>query len=209
MADNQDLYLEQLRRQGNQLSYLADGKWLPARARSETFFVRGQRPLREVMYDTRHGTLLAQPDNARLGLALNLPQFKGDRSLDALFDLTRAKNVERAFDSTREVTAAALNFVFAEPEHIGWQVSGRYPNRREGQGLLPSPGWDGRYDWDAMPTRCCTPTTRTHLPAGSATPTSAACREAMACSCPAPGITRNALSAWPSWPAMAATTAAA
>ncbi|MFP3374454.1 penicillin acylase family protein, partial [Pseudomonas sp. SIMBA_068] len=79
--------------------------------RSETFFVRGQRPLREVMYDTRHGTLLAQPDNASLGLALNLPQFKGDRSLDALFDLTRARNVERAFDSTREVTAAALNFV--------------------------------------------------------------------------------------------------
>ncbi|MBC3495197.1 penicillin acylase family protein [Pseudomonas sp. SWRI100] len=148
MADNQDLYLEQLRRQGNQLSYLADGKWLPARARSETFFVRGQRPLREVMYDTRHGTLLAQPASASLGLALNLPHFKGDRSLDALFDLTRAKTVERAFDSTREVAAAALNFVFAEPEHIGWQVSGRYPNRREGQGLLPSPGWDGRYDWD-------------------------------------------------------------
>ncbi|MFJ4432158.1 penicillin acylase family protein [Pseudomonas sp. NPDC089395] len=150
MADNQDLYLEQLRHQGSQLSYLADGKWQPARARSETFFVRGQRPLREVMYDTRHGTLLAQPGNAGLGLALNLPQLKGDRSLDALFDLTRAKTVERAFDSTREVAAAALNFVFAEPEHIGWQVSGRYPNRREGQGLLPSPGWDGRYDWDGF-----------------------------------------------------------
>ena len=150
MADNQDLYLEQLRHQGGQVSYLADGKWLPARARSETFFVRGQRPLREVMYDTRHGTLLAQPGNASLGLALNLPQFKEERSLDALFDLTRAQSVERAFDSTREVTAAALNFVFAEPEHIGWQVSGRYPNRREGQGLLPSPGWDGRYDWDGF-----------------------------------------------------------
>ena len=148
MADNQDLFLEHLRRQGNQLSYLADGKWLPARARTETFLVRGQRPQREVMYETRHGTLLAQPPGASLGLALNLPQFKGDRSLDALFDLTRAKTVERAFDSTREVTAAALNFVFAEPGHIAWQVSGRYPNRREGQGLLPSPGWDGRYDWD-------------------------------------------------------------
>jgi acyl-homoserine-lactone acylase len=148
MADNQDLYLEQLRHAGSQVSYLADGKWLAARARSETFFVRGQRPQREVMYDTRHGTLLPQAGNPSLGLALSLPQLKGDRSLDALFDLTRAQNVERAFDSTREVASAALNFVFAEPEHIGWQVSGRYPNRREGQGLLPSPGWDGRYDWD-------------------------------------------------------------
>lgn len=146
MADNQDLFLEQVRRQGSQLSYLADGKWQQARARNETFFVRGQRPQREVMYDTRHGTLL--PGHGSLALALHLPQLKEDRSLDALFDLTRAQNIERAFDSTREVTAAALNFVFAEPQHIGWQVSGRYPNRREGQGLLPSPGWDGRYDWD-------------------------------------------------------------
>lgn len=148
MADNQDLYLEQLRRQGNQLTYLADGKWLPARARTETFFVKGQAPVREVLYDTRHGTLLGQPGNNGLGLALHLPQLKSDRSLDALFDLTRAGSVEKAFDSTREVAAAALNFVFAEPEHIGWQVSGRYPNRRDGQGLLPSPGWEGRYDWD-------------------------------------------------------------
>ncbi|PYC17334.1 penicillin acylase family protein [Pseudomonas mosselii] len=146
MADNQDLFLEQVRRQGSQLTYLADGKWQQARARNETFFVRGQRPQREVMYDTRHGTLL--PGHGSLALALHLPQLKEDRSLDALFDLTRAQNIERAFDSTREVTAAALNFVFAEPQHIGWQVSGRYPNRREGQGLLPSPGWDGRYDWD-------------------------------------------------------------
>ncbi|MGN8261442.1 penicillin acylase family protein [Pseudomonas sp. SMSB3] len=148
MADNQDLYLEQLRHAGNQVSYLADGKWLAARARNETFLVRGQRPQREVMYDTRHGTLLGDTRGASLGLALSLPQLQGERSLDALFDLTRAQNLERAFDSTREVASAALNFVFAEPEHIGWQVSGRYPNRREGQGLLPSPGWDGRYDWD-------------------------------------------------------------
>ncbi|WP_460418324.1 penicillin acylase family protein [Pseudomonas sp. microsymbiont 2] len=146
MADNQDLFLEQVRRQGSQLTYLVDGKWQQARARNETFFVRGQRPQREVMYDTRHGSLL--PGHGSLALALQLPQSKGDRSLDALFDLTRASNIERAFDSTREVGAAALNFVFAEPGHIGWQVSGRYPNRREGQGLLPSPGWDGRYDWD-------------------------------------------------------------
>ncbi|WP_028695365.1 penicillin acylase family protein [Pseudomonas cremoricolorata] len=148
MADNQDLFLEQVRRQGNQLTYLADGKWLPARARNETFFVKGERPVREVLYDTRHGTLLGQPGSNGLALALYLPSLKDDRSLDALFDLTRASSVEKAFDSTREVAAAALNFVFAEPQHIAWQVSGRYPNRREGQGLLPSPGWDGRYDWD-------------------------------------------------------------
>ncbi|CAI8753640.1 Acyl-homoserine lactone acylase QuiP [Pseudomonas donghuensis] len=148
MADNQDLFLEKLRKEGNRLMYQADGKWLPAQARNETFFIKGQRPLRETLYDTRHGTLLGQPQNASLGLALRMPEFKGDQSLDAFFNLSRAQKVEHAFDNTREIGAAALNFVFADASNIGWQVSGRFPNRREGQGLLPSPGWDGRYDWD-------------------------------------------------------------
>ena len=38
--------------------------------------------------------------------------------------------------------------IFADASNIGWQVTGRFPNRREGEGLLPSPGWDTRFDWD-------------------------------------------------------------
>lgn len=209
MADNQDLFLEQLRRQGSQLSYLADGKWLPARARSETYFVRGQRPVREVMYDTRHGTLLAQPENASLGLALNLPQFKGDRSLDALFDLTRAKNVERAFDSTREVTAAAVNFVLPSLSTSAGKSVAATPIAAKARACCPRRAGTGVTTGTAMPTRCCTRTTRTHPRAGSAMPTSAACRAAMACSCPAPGTTPSVPNDWHSWPATVATTVAA
>ena len=58
MADNQDLFLEKVRREGNRLLYLADGKWLPATARQETFFIKGQRPIRETLFETRHGPLL-------------------------------------------------------------------------------------------------------------------------------------------------------
>jgi acyl-homoserine-lactone acylase len=42
----------------------------------------------------------------------------------------------------------ALNLVYADAQHIAWQVSGRFPNRRQGRGLLPSPGWDKRFAWD-------------------------------------------------------------
>lgn len=49
MGDNQDLYLEQVRREGSRLMYLADGKWLPARERHETYFVKGERPIRETI----------------------------------------------------------------------------------------------------------------------------------------------------------------
>ncbi|MGU2530814.1 acyl-homoserine-lactone acylase QuiP, partial [Pseudomonas aeruginosa] len=154
------LYLEQLRRQGNRLYYLADGKWQPTRERQETFFIKGQRPIREVIHETRHGPLLNSalgerknilqplPLKSGYGLAYRSIQQEADKTLDGFFDLSRAKTIEQAFDATREIRAMPLNIVFADEKHIGWQVTGRYPNRKEGRGLLPSPGWDGRYDWD-------------------------------------------------------------
>ena len=154
MGDNQDVFLEKLKRQGSSLYYMANGKWLPATVRNETFFVKGQRPIREVIYETRHGPLLnstlGSPNalNSSLGLALQTPDLQGDKTLDAFFDLSRAQNSEKASDASREIRAVALNLLYADANHIGWQVTGLYPNRREGLGLFPSPGWDGRYDWE-------------------------------------------------------------
>ncbi|MFG0379533.1 penicillin acylase family protein [Pseudomonas sp. zbq_18] len=160
MSDNQDLYLEKVKQEGGRLYYLADGKWQPARERQETFFIRGQRPIRETIWETRHGPLLNSalgerkmplqplPFTSGYGLALRTIQNEADRSIDAFFDLSRAQSVEQAFEATRDVRAMALNIVFADVRHIGWQVTGRYPNRKQGTGLVPSPGWDGAYEWD-------------------------------------------------------------
>jgi acyl-homoserine-lactone acylase len=160
MGDNQDLFLEKVKREGGRLYYQANGKWQPARERQETFFIKGQRPIRETVYETRNGPLLNSALGERksplqplqmssgYGLALRSIQGEADRSIDAFFDLSRAQSVEQAFEATREVRAMALNMVFADAQHIGWQVTGRYPNRKQGTGLVPSPGWDGAYDWD-------------------------------------------------------------
>ena len=152
-GDSQDLFLEKLKRQGNALYYEADGKWLPASVRNETYFIKGQRSIRETVFETRHGPLLNSalgdtPLAGGYGLALQMPSLKDDKSLDAFFDLSRAQNAEKASDASREIRAIALNLVFADASNIGWQVTGRYPNRREGEGLFPSPGWDSRFDWD-------------------------------------------------------------
>ena len=162
MGDNQDLFLEKIKRENGRLMYLADGKWLPAQQRQETFFIKGQRPIRETLYETRHGPLLNSALGERkhmlqplqlssgYGLALQTTQFEADKTLDAFFDLSRAQSVEQAFEATREVRAMPLNVVFADARHIGWQVTGRFPNRRAGLGLMPSPGWDSQYDWDGF-----------------------------------------------------------
>ena len=100
MGDNQDLYLEQVRREGSRLMYLADGKWLPARERHETYFVKGERPIRETIFETRNGPLLNSVLGERkhplqplqlgsgYGLALKTTQLEADRTLDAFFDLS-------------------------------------------------------------------------------------------------------------------------
>ncbi|UZE24976.1 penicillin acylase family protein [Pseudomonas sp. B21-056] len=151
-GDNQDLFLEKIRRQGSGLSYEVNGKWQPAMVRNETYFVKGQRSIREAVYETRHGPLLNSVQGPAMangfGLALQTPSLTDDKTLDAFFDLSRAQSAEKASDASREIRAMAVNLVFADASHIGWQVTGRYPNRREGEGLLPSPGWDGRYDWE-------------------------------------------------------------
>lgn len=162
MGDNQDVFLEKLKRENNTLLYMVDGKWQPAIVRNETFFIKGERPVRETVYETRHGPLLnsalgersspQQPVqlNSGFGLALQTPDFKDDKSMDAFFNLSRAQNVEKASDAIREIRAMALNMVFADAQNVSWQVTGHFPNRREGLGLLPSPGWDSRYDWDGF-----------------------------------------------------------
>ncbi|OEC37229.1 acyl-homoserine-lactone acylase [Pseudomonas cuatrocienegasensis] len=162
MGDNQDLFLERVKREGNRLLYQADGKWVAARERQETFFIKGERPIRETLYETRNGPLLNSVLGARkhplqplqmqsgYGLALKTTQFEADSSLDAFFDLSRAQSVDEAFEATREVRAMPLNIVFADAQHIGWQVTGRFPNRKAGLGLVPSPGWDGQYGWDGF-----------------------------------------------------------
>lgn len=160
MGDNQDVFLERVKRENGVLMYQADGKWLRATARNETFFIKGQKPVRDVVYETRHGPLLNTALGERklgmqpaafasgYGLALQMPDLKDDQSLDAFFNLSRAQSVDKAFDSARAIRAVALNMVFADANDIGWQVTGRYPNRKDGKGQIPSPGWDSRYDWD-------------------------------------------------------------
>lgn len=154
MGDNQDLFVERVKSEAGRVLYQSNGKWLPARVRQETFLAKGQRPLREAVYETGHGALLNDlaglSASGGYGLALQLPDLTEDKSLDALFDLSRASNVEKASDASRQIRAVATNLLFADANSIGWQVTGRFPNRLEGKGMLPSPGWDGRYDWDGL-----------------------------------------------------------
>ncbi len=161
MADNQDVYLEQLRSINGSLHYLYRNQWLPCTTRSETFRIRGGKAVTETFLATRHGVLLNRalqsPPKSDLnspqlelayGIALQKASFEPDRSADAFLDLSRSQSVAEALPHARQIRVTGLNLLLADRDNIAWQVTGRYPKRKQGLGLLPSPGWSGDYDWD-------------------------------------------------------------
>ncbi len=163
MADAQDLFLEQLRDIDGQLHYLADGEWLPVTEREEVFKVQGGDTVTHTVRSTRHGPLLESVLNAppispvvpprladsmaRYGLAFSWTASQADTTMDAMFALGRSQSLAEAREHIRGVRFIHLNMVMADQDAAGWQVTGRYPLRKQGTGQFPSPGWDGVYDW--------------------------------------------------------------
>ncbi|MEW9897187.1 penicillin acylase family protein [Chitinivorax sp. PXF-14] len=160
MADNQDVFLEQIKQIDGKPHYLYQGQWLPCTARTERYRMKGGKAVDETVYETRHGPLLngvlsrppmhdllAREVRSGYGIAIQSAAFEADKSLDAFFALNRAQSVAEAQPILRQVRAIELNMVFGDREHIGWQVTGRYPLRAKGRGQLPSPGWNGEYEW--------------------------------------------------------------
>ncbi|HOS97795.1 MAG TPA: penicillin acylase family protein, partial [Deltaproteobacteria bacterium] len=164
MADNQDLFLEQLQVKDGRLHYLSEGQWTPTTERTETFRVRGRDPVTRVIRETNHGPLLNEalrndptqffqpvPLDLPYGVALQWAALSGnDKTFDSFFALNSARSVDEAFAQVKSIRSIALNMVFADRNSIGWQVTGNYPLRKKGTGFLPSPGWTGEYDWTGL-----------------------------------------------------------
>lgn len=161
MADNQDLFLEQLRNVNGKLHFLYKGEWLPVIEHQEIFNIKGKPPVARTFRETVHGPLLnealqAEPIHVILPASVDLPYgvalsrtvpAADDNSMNAFFQLSFAHSVEDAIPLIKQIRAIPLNMVFADKDHIAWQVIGNYPVRAKGRGLMPSPGWTGVYDW--------------------------------------------------------------
>ncbi len=155
--DTQDLYLERVN-PDNRREYQVPGGWATFETRVEVIKVRFGADRRILVRSTRHGPVM--PDNSAFGraapdgyvIALAWTALApDDTTIDALFGINQAKN-------SSDIKAAALrfvtpmqNFVYADDSgHIGLVLPGRVPIRSKGndtRGLVPAPGWDGRYDW--------------------------------------------------------------
>jgi penicillin G amidase len=158
-VDAQDVYVEDVRgdtvRQGD--------RYVPLQVITEEIQVRGEdQPKTIRIRSSRHGPLLSDvdqrlqqvstsrpgPNPADYAVALSWTGLQPGRSMDALMAIDRAQNFGEFREAAALLTAPSQNLIYADTDgNIGYQLSGTVPDRRTGDGMKPSPGWDTDYDW--------------------------------------------------------------
>ncbi|MFI8521453.1 penicillin acylase family protein [Streptomyces sp. NPDC085481] len=163
-ADVTDLYLEKVGDDG----YVVDGKVKPFTVRDEIIKVAGGGDRKITIRSTDNGPLLsdrssdlekvgqkapvgnAAPDRGTgYGVSLRWTALQPGKSMDAVFELNRAKDFKTFRAAAEHFEVPSQNLIYADTAgHIGYQAPGRIPVRAKGyDGTLPAPGWDSSYDW--------------------------------------------------------------
>ncbi|MZD10617.1 penicillin acylase family protein [Streptomyces sp. SID5785] len=162
-ADVTDLYLEKFSGDG----YLYDDRTMPFTTRKEVIKVAGGSDKTITIRETNNGPLLSDrndelvkvgkkapvgtnaPDRGDgYGIALRWTALDPGNTMDAVFGIDRAENWSDFRKAAADFQVPSQNLTYADTEgHIGYQLPGRIPVRGEGDGSLPSPGWDAKYRW--------------------------------------------------------------
>jgi penicillin amidase len=166
--DVQDLYLERLHPADDNQAQTADGGWARLKTFDETIKVRGKADVVLRVRESRHGPLISDAgisddllgNKARSAYAIAMRWTALDADADMIsvaLAMNRATDVASFIEAAKGWVAPMQNMVVADRAgHIGYIAPGRVPLRKASndlRGLVPSPGWDARYDWDGwVPT---------------------------------------------------------
>ncbi|MCX4973742.1 penicillin acylase family protein [Streptomyces sp. NBC_00620] len=162
-VDVTDLYLEKLTGDG----YQVDGKVKPFTTRKETIKVAGGDSKTIVVRETDNGPLVsdrndelvkvgekatvdsAAPDRGDgYGISLRWTALDPGNSMDAVFELDKASNWTEFRNASASFDVPSQNLIYADTKgNIGYQLPGKIPTRGKGDGSLPAPGWDSKYNW--------------------------------------------------------------
>ncbi|MFE7353833.1 penicillin acylase family protein [Streptomyces sp. NPDC057543] len=166
-ADVTDLFLEKVSGDG----YLYDGKVKPFTVREETIKVAGGKSRHITVRETNNGPLVsdrsselekvgqkapvanAAPDRADgYAVALKWTALDPGHSMDAVFELNRAKDFPSFRKAAEHFEVPSQNLIYADTKNnIGYQAPGKIPVRVQGDGTMPSPGWSSAYGWKKDP----------------------------------------------------------
>lgn len=163
-ADVTDLFLEKVSGEG----YQYDGRTEPFVTREETIKVAGGKDRHITVRETNNGPVVSDrsgelekvgrkapvtndaPDRADgYVVALKWTALDAGRSMDAVFELNRAKDFTTFRAAAKNFEVPSQNLIYADEKgNIGYQAPGTIPVRKKGgDGRLPTPGWSSDYGW--------------------------------------------------------------
>ena len=153
MADVSDLFVERLDPGDGRRTEFA-GRWESGTVVHERISVKGRAQpwVEEVLITRRHGPLLTPtssiPDEHR-PLALRSTVLEATSAAAALLKVNLASNWDEFRAACALWGTPAMNLTYADADgNIGYQMVGCVPIRTRGEGLVPSPGWTGQYEWN-------------------------------------------------------------
>ncbi len=148
--DVQDLYIERIN-PDNLNQYEVDGEWQDITIVEEPIYVQGKdEPILWAARSTRHGPLISDVSGrSPTPLALRWTALDpGDTTYDSFIQMNYASDWESFKAAAVHYVVPSQNLVFADKAgNIGYLGPGHIPIRAQGDGTLPVPGWDSRYEW--------------------------------------------------------------
>ena len=158
-GDVQDLYVERLSEDGSAARY--GDEWEPLTLHREEIAVRGRdEPEVLEVRETRHGPLIdayligvSQPTvvtgDLRHTYALRWVGAEHLIEPSTVYSVNVASTWEEFREAVRGWVCPGQNMLYADVDgNIGYQATGLYPIRRDGDGSMPVPGWIDRFEWD-------------------------------------------------------------
>ncbi len=144
-----DLFVEKIN-PSNPNQYEWMGEWQDMELIDELIVVNGGEDVHLQVRSTEHGPIISDTmDDAKDVLAMRWAAQEPSLLMHAILQLDRAQNYDQFRDALRNWDIPSQNFVYADTEgNIAYQLPGRVPIRKNGIGFVPSPGWDGEYEWE-------------------------------------------------------------
>ncbi len=148
--DGIDNWIEDCREGTYRRNEAGKEEWLPFRERRELIKRRKHDDVEVVFYENDHGVLDGDPHEAGLYLSTCWASSSGTGAISvaAIMGMLRAKTVQQGMKLIGHVETA-WNWVLADKQgNIGYQMSGRMPERAPGHdGFVPLEGWNPGNDW--------------------------------------------------------------
>jgi penicillin amidase len=173
--DVMDLYVEKVN-PDNPNQYEVNGQWVDMVLRDEVIQVAGSDPVTITVRSTRHGPvvsdtyepLMQTPPAAEPGatpaipytdkagiplpdpyvISLRWTALEPGSVFEAIWGFNKANNWDEFREAARHFQVPAQNLLFCDIQgNIAYQMPGRIPIRKNGDGRLPVPGWTEDYEW--------------------------------------------------------------